>query len=462
MNMNMQKNFKRIIGSFLVISFVLIISGCGCKQKVETFKLDLEVWGVVDDSDAYQEIFNNYRKINPNIKSITYKKQRIETYQADLIEAMASGHGPDIFMIHNDWLGAFQDKILPVPSTILTEQRFRQNFVDVCVDDFVTKDGIFAVPLSVNTLGLYYNKDLFNVAGITMPPKTWEEFSADAARMTKINDVGEIIQSGAAMGTAYNINRSTDILNMLMFQNELVTKDSGNRVSFGTDGSAAKALDFYTKFADSNSDSYTWNPSMHYSIDAFSEGTLAMMFNYSWQVDVLKSKSPKLNFDVVAVPQVSDATKANFANYWAFAVSKNKFIDSSVKTRTAPVSNDLRVKESWKLLSYLTTKGEASATPTSSGGLGNTYDPKFDPAAVYLEKTKQPAARRDLIEKQKTDPDLGFFAEGTLVAKDRSKTNPVVMETVFAEMIDSVNKGITDVSRAVSDATRKLNELDKK
>lgn len=460
--MNMQKKIKTLISSFLAISLIFIVSGCGCKQKVETYKVSLEVWGVVDDSDDYSEIFNNYKKINPNIKDIIYKKQRIETYQADLIDAMASGHGPDIFMIHNDWLGSFKDKIVPVSEDILTEQRYRQNFVDVCVNDFITNDGIFAVPLTVNTLGLYYNKDLFNIAGITMPPKTWDEFAADAVAMTKVNEVGEIVQSGAAMGTAYNINRSTDILNMLMFQHGLPTKDSQGRESFSAGSGAIKALDYYTKFANGNSSFYTWNPTLHYSIDAFSEGTLAMMFNYSWQVDILKSKSPKLNFDVVAVPQVSDETKSNFANYWAFSVSKNKFVDSSVTTRVAPVSNDIRIKEAWKFLSYMTTKNVPSeASAANAGGLGNTIDLKFDPAENYLEKTRQPAARRDLIEKQKTDPDLGFFAEGTLVARDRSLTNPLLMETIFAEMIDSVNKGSADVSRALSDATRKLNDAAK-
>lgn len=42
------------------------------------------------------------------------------------------------------------------------------------------RDGkLYAVPLAVQTLQMYYNKDLFAAAGITAPPTTWAEFTKD-------------------------------------------------------------------------------------------------------------------------------------------------------------------------------------------------------------------------------------------------------------------------------------------
>ena len=457
----MQNRWKIFLGGFLAVSFLVLISGCGCKPVTQKYKVDLEVWGPIDDTDSYAEIFNNYRKLNPNVGNIVYKKQRIETYEKDLIDALASGNGPDIFLLHNDWLANFSNKIATAPKDILTEQKFRQNFVDVAAADFVSDGDIFAVPLSVNALALFYNKDLFNAAGIVMPPKTWDEFTADAVKLTKVNSTGEMTQAGAAIGTAYNINRSTDILNLIMLQNGLSMVDATGRVNFGREAGAKIALEFYTQFAKSNSGKYVWNPTQHNSIDAFSEGTLAMMLNYSWQIETIKNKSPKLNFAVSVAPQFPGTVPTSFANYWAYGVAKNKVASANATpTQTAPVSNDLRIAEAWKFLTYLTTKGEPqTAQASATTGVGRVFDPNFDPAESYLGKTNQPAARRDLIERQKSDPELGVFAESNLIAKNWQKDDPILMETVFAEMIDAVNRGMLSISDAVSGAEKKLTKI---
>ncbi len=457
-------NKTKIFLSFFLAIGLLAISGCGCKQVAQNYKVNLEVWGVLDDSDAYAEIFKNYRDINPNVGEIVYKKQRVETYQKDLIDALASGKGPDIFLIHNTWLPMFSNKIVAVPKEILTEQKFRKDFADVCANDFITDGAVYAVPLSVDSLALYYNKDLFNAAGITAPPKTWVEFSALAEKLTKINSNGEIIQSGAALGTAYNINRSTDILNLLMLQNGTPMRDERGQINFGREQGAIKALEFYTRFAKAGSSNYSWNPVMHYSIDAFSEGTLAMMLNYSWQMNVVKSKSPKLNFAVAEVPQIFPDAPVNYANYWAYAVANNKTIEADSKSRTAPVSNDTRVAEAWKLLTYLTTKAEAPtvAPASSTTAVRKPIDLNFDPAGKYLEKTKQPAARKDLIEKQKDDVDLSVFAKGNLTAKSWKQIDPVATEAIFAEMIDQVNKGAATVADALQAAGERLGRMEVK
>jgi len=84
------------------------------------------------------------------------------------------------------------------------------------------------------------------------------------------------------------------------------------------------ALTFYTQFADNSSPMYSWNIDSHYSLDAFSEGWAAMMLNYSWNIATIQAKSPNLNFSIAPLPQLEGNQTVNYANYWAFAVSKNK------------------------------------------------------------------------------------------------------------------------------------------
>jgi len=464
----MSKTKKGIVIASLAIS-TLLFSGCGSKPPV--YKVTLDVWGLFDNRDAYEEIFANYAKLNPNVQ-INYRKLTSDTYREDIIEALASGQGPDIFLINNTWLPSFGDKLAGAPPEIFGEQKFRGNFPDVVIADFLNEGKVFAVPLTVDSLNLFYNKNLFNEAGITSPPEDWNKFVDYSRRMTKIDNMGQIIQAGAALGTAYNINRSTDVLSVLMLQNGTnMTDSSRTSVSFdkianteqGNSFPGENALTFYTQFAKASAPSYSWNKNLHYSIDAFAEGKLGMMLNYSWQRDAILNKSPKLNFDVAPLPQISGSQPVSYANYWGYAVSKNKSTAASGSAaqknpQQVPVPNEIRIQEAWKLLSYLTAKPEATGANIAAAQ-SKKVDPNFDSAKAYLVKTGKPAARRDLIELQKSDSRIGVFAKENLIAKNWYQIDPAAEESIFAEMIDQVNRGQFEPAEALKSAAAKINQM---
>ncbi|MFZ5982617.1 MAG: extracellular solute-binding protein [Patescibacteria group bacterium] len=443
------KNKKKIAVLFLALLVMVSLSGCGCKKQTGVgYEIELEVWGLFDDRDAYAEVFENYTKEHPWVKKIEYKKLTPDTYQKDLVDALAAGQGPDIFLIHNSWLPNFKEKIVASPQDIVNEKTVRDQLVDTVTRDFVDNGQVYALPLSVNSLALFYNKDIFNRAGIATPPKTWEEFKEDVKMLTKVDQFGNITQSGAAMGTALNINRSTDILGLLIFQNQgEIVNQTSKRVELSGPKSRP-AMEFYTQFSRSNSPEYSWNSRMHYSMDAFAEGNLAMMFNYSWQIPVLSSKAPKLNFAVAEVPQVNGNQKVTYANYWGLAVSKNK-PKKSQASGSAVLSDEIRTKEAWQLIRYM------ALAPTPNPNVSGT----FDPGVNYLEKTQNPAARRDLIEKQKTLVNIGVFASGNLYAKAWRQADPIAFESILATAIEQVVSGEKTVADSLRTAESQINNL---
>jgi multiple sugar transport system substrate-binding protein len=456
----------KIFISFLAIASLIFLAGC--KNSGSNYNLDLEIWGIFDDGNAYAEIFSQYKEANKSIEEIKYKKFTVDTYKDDLLNALASGQGPDIFMIHSSWLPSFKDKIEAAPDFILGEQEFRNNFVDVVADDFLSEGKPYAVPLSVDSLALYYNRDLLNAEGIAAPPKTWEEFIEDVKRLKKIDPMGNITQAGASLGTAKNINRSTDILSLLMLQNGIQMTDQEGRATFerdvSVDGKSVRAGEnawkFYTDFARIGSPFYTWNNSMHYSIDSFFEGTSAMMLSYSYNIDTIKNKNAKLNFAISPVPQYSGKNPVGYANYWGFAVAKNKVAKEDSASKAPPVSNTVRIREAWEFIKIMTTQNSGKITLVNMINGGNrsiAFD--FDPAKFYTDETKKPAARRDLINKQKTDPLLGSFAYGNLIAKSWRQANPEQIETILTEAIDSINKGSSTVSEALRLANTRVGRL---
>ncbi len=345
---------------------------------------------------------------------------------------MASGRGPDIFMIHHTWVPKYEDKIWAAPSDLVLIKDIQDNFVDVVYKDFVVDGYVVALPLSVDTLALYYNKDIFNTVGIAQPPETWEEFLDVLEKLTIKDDRDNIIRAGASIGTARNVNRSTDILSLLMLQSGAqMTDQNKTRVIFDDavklDNESfypgQRALEFYTDFANPLKSSYTWNTRMHYSIDAFYEGTAAMIFNYSYHLPTIKAKSPYLNFGVARMPQIESSEKdINYANYWGMSVSRNS--ESS--------------EQAWEFINWLVQK---------------------ESSKKYLEETKKPTARRDLVDWQKDDKDVGIFAEQSLSAQSWYQVDSLSIENIFADMIESVVLGEETIGKAIDKSINQINLL---
>ena len=429
--------FKKLFIIILVLVF-LIGSGFGCRDPYEKEEITLTFWNLWDDSGQWKDLIEEYERDNPNIKIRYYKKNFLE-YEEELLGALAAGKGPDIFVVNNSWMPRYSDKINPISQELITdsqklitERKFKEQFVDVAYYDFVFDGKIYAVPFSVDTLALYYNKDFFNTVGIPEPPKTWEEFKDAVERLTEIDQYGNITRAGAAIGTAKNVNRSTDIVSLLMLQSGVQMTNSKNSAATFNQGieisgkdylPGLTALRFYTDFANVSKRVYTWNPRMHYSIDSFYEGKAAMMFNYSYHIPTIKAKAAKLNFGVAPIPQISGSeVDVNYANYWANAVSS-----------LSPYPT-----EAWDFILFVAQKENLEK---------------------YLTETEKPTARRDLVIKQIDDIYLGVFAEQALTAQSWRQVDDKRIESIFADMIESVVLGQVTAEEAIELAATHVNRL---
>lgn len=418
----------------LIIAGVLFFSSGSKPVTTGTPKGQVELtwWKTFEDSENVQDIISDYQTTHKNV-TITYVKKDVTTYEQDLVNALASGQGPDIFTIHNDWLAKHVDQISPVPSTLMSARTYGSNFVDVATSDFVKDGKIYAIPLSTDVLALYYNKDLLNSAGIAQPPLTWPELVTDVQKLTKIAGNGTFTRSGVALGTSVNVNRAVDIVNLLMLQNgtqfystdlNTATFDQSINNPGGQTGSfnpGATALAFYTQFSNPAKISYTWNSKSNFSLDAFTQGQVAMMIGYQYMEPMIRARAPNLNWDVSTIPQISsDAIKIDFANYWGETVSKGS------KNQAL----------AWDFLNFISQKQELSK---------------------YYNKHKQVSARKDMLPSQAADADIGVFAESALNARSVYKQDPNLFESVFNKMIDDVVLRNFSADDAVRNAVQQIN-----
>ncbi len=435
--MNLTRTQIIIIGiaGLIVLFFVLVLLGLIPGLKLDGGGGDIgsgtqtkiEFWGVseANNNSAILTIIDEYLKINNSV-SINYRQfENPDTFEKTLLNALATGQGPDIFMFHNAWLPKHYDKVAPVPETIFNLGYLGQLFPDIVNSDFVSQNKIYALPLYIDTLALIYNKDIFNSKSIAITPRTWTEFQSLIPQIRQLNNLNQITKPAAAIGGSNkSIDSASDLLNalMLQFESKFISQYEG--VNFGNEGLAA--FNFYLSFANPNSQYYTWNDSLTPSIDSFSQGDLAMILNYNSSIRLIKAKNPYLNIRVSPLPQFypdePDKIK-NFANYWGLAVSKQS------KNQIA----------AWNFIVSATTN--------------------YQIAEVYLATSGEPPALNSLIEKYKDDPNLGVFARQALTSYSWPQPDSAAIKTIFSDMITSVLNGQLNSKQALSQAENRINEL---
>jgi len=433
--MNRYRTLLIAVGIFIVI-LVAVIFVFGLKRTDDRFTGEIKFWGL-ESPDVWKDLIAAFEAEYKGLR-IIYEQKNLGSYETDLINAMAAGESPDIFEMHHTWLIKHRDKMSSAIPELIDANTFRSEFVDAAAKDLIVQDTIIGgVPLYMDTLALYYNKDIFNAHSVINPPKTWAEFNNVVKQTTILGTDGAILQSGAALGTQNNIKHADDILEMFMLQNGAQLADSSEKKATfanerstqeGTTFSAGQnALSYYTNFADPSRDVYTWSRRQGDALDFFTQGKSAMYVGYA--ADLSSVKASGINFDVVALPQITNRNlnpsyiDKNLARYWAGAVS------------------------------YASPKKEASWTflvfATSRNGQFN-----------YLTKTQLPSARRDLIEVQgEQDPQLGVFAKQSLIADRWPQPDYEQVAIIFKDMIDAVNLGQASVQEAVVEGQKKVTEL---
>lgn len=443
----------------------LVFAGAGCggasTAKVLANKpVVLNVWGVFDGEDTMRPMMTNYQKLHPNV-SFAYRVLRSDEYKNELVRAFAEGRGPDIFSLHSSWIGEEQPLIAPLPKTLAipftetkgtikketttvlktrattTLRQLRDQYLDTVGEDVVrpykpTEESvpearIWGLPLSVDSMALFYNRDLLNGANIAKPPATWTEFQEKAVpKLTSVGANYTVLQSGAAIGTSKNVERAVDLLSVLMMQNGTVMVDDRGAAAFGEQNAArenpgAQAVKFYTDFANPLTLAYTWNAKEPASFDAFANGQTAFFFGYSYHVGLLKARNPKLKFGIAPLPQIGNDHSVNVANYWVETVAK-----ASANQTWA-----------WDFVEF-------AASP--------------EQVKTYLKIARKPPARKDLIADVLEDEELSVFANQLLTAKTwyRGK-NAAAAEQALLNLIDQANAGAV-IEDATAAAQNKVNQ----
>ncbi len=388
------------------------------------------IWGTVD-SGTMGTVLDQLRAGDKSFQDVAYVQKSSATYESDLVSAMAAGTGPDLFLIDQTEVAQFSNKIIPIPYGTVSQATFVNSFIDEG-QLFLTGSGALALPLMVDPLVMYTNKDLLSGAGVAQVPQYWNELLTVGPKITKFDATRQVLVSGAALGQWSNINNAKEIMSALFLQagDPITTRGAGGglasvfgqRTGDAAAGAAESALRFYTEFANPSKSTYSWNKSLPQSSDFFLAGKVAMYFGFASEYKSLINRNPNLHIGVSVLPQLTGNVQATFGTLTGVAIS-----------RTARNANGA-----------LTVVQKL----TSQAGI-----------STLAGQVPLPPVRRDVVLDTSNSVAASVFVQSALIARGWLDPNSNSTDPLFKGMVESVISGSADPAAAVGDTAAQLQQM---
>ncbi len=428
---NHMKNFQIIVIVIFITSAVvgvLVFSGAipiG-KNESQGGGGNVVIWGTASGG-AITPILQVFNEVNPNYV-VSYVEKSPTTFDRDLLEALAVGQGPDIFLVPDNLLFRYSNKIFTIPYQNYPASTFKNTYASAS-EIFMSSRGISAFPLSIDPLVMYYNRSMLDANDIIYPPKYWDEFASLVPIFTKKDESNKIITSAVALGQFSNIDHAKDIIAALFMQagNPMVYEKEGNYVSalstYNQKYSLRKVLEFYTDFANSLRNVYSWNKSLPISGEFFSANNLAFYFGFASELKSFINKNPNQNFQVAQFPQIKDST----------------FKLTGARVTGLAISSSSRNFNGAYAVASLMANGDFALQYASALGIA--------------------PARRDLLSFKPIDSFFPTFYSSALISRAWLDPSSPDTDIVFRLMVEKVISGDLTPDGAVIDASTRLQLL---
>jgi ABC-type glycerol-3-phosphate transport system substrate-binding protein len=351
-----------VFGIMLILALVLLRTYEPAPEEGQLTNVGVvNIWGTLPAEGA-NALLAELAQTQDAYRNVSYRYVSPESFDDTFVNALADGTGPDLVLISQESLVKHRTRFEAVPYESFPVRDFRSLYVDGA-SIFAQSDGIYAYPIAVDPLMMYWNRDLFSFNNFVTAPVSWEEIVSDTVPALTVRDFNRTInQSGLAMGEYSNIKNAFGILSLLTLQggSAMVTEESGRykiRLDEQQDQLSGRpfttAVTFYTNFNAVSNTLYSWNRSLPLDRDMFLSEELALYFGYGSEARELEKRNPNLSFDIALVPQGAEATvKRTYARFYGLAVprtTKNKLGAYTVRQELTSQANAKKLADAYSL-----------------------------------------------------------------------------------------------------------------
>jgi len=405
-------------------------AGAEASKPAKEEKVTLQFWrnsGNDAENSAYDKLVASFMEKYPNIK-VQMSPIPYADYDTKLRTSIASGNPPDIMAIDAPNMASYAQAGALKPLTdYFKADGDLQDIPETTMSAYTYQNQIYMAPLTESSIALFYNKKMFEAAGIPLPsknpeePMTWDQVLDAAKKLTNpakgvygIDPAQGFQNAGATAYFKYPI--------IWQFGGEVMSADGTTSKGYLDSPETKKALQFFSDLY--NKDKVS---ALEYPPDPFPNGKLAMTVDGSWSLSYYADKFPDFklgeDWDIAPLPKGTKQAVANGS--WALAVSsKSKHPD-----------------EAWKFVNWVTG---------------------HDGQKTYTSITKDIPVRYSVAKEY---PELSEYPKNVFVVQNQKFGRSRPVTPIFPQMSEAVNKLFEDVTigkrnidAAAADAIKKIDK----
>jgi multiple sugar transport system substrate-binding protein len=329
----MKKTITRTaLGLAAALGVAVLVAGCSTSTTAASSgdydaaakdlkaKITYGVWDQtqVDAIDANIAEFNKeYPDIEVNVNVTPW-----DSYWPKLQTQASSNTLPDLFWMNGPNFQTYgsADKLEPITGEVEADAIDPANYPEALNDLYTIDDVQYGVPKDYDTIGLWYNKAIFEQAGVEVPTDdwTWDDFDSAASA------ISTALAADGIYGAAGGMDGQTTYYNTIFQAGGEVISEDGTESGFDSEASE-KGLQFWTDLIDSGASPSIQQLSDTPAIQWFTSGKLGMLWSGSWSRTAVADSEFADVIDVAPLPQGEEqATVIHGVSNVVAASSKNK------------------------------------------------------------------------------------------------------------------------------------------
>ena len=396
--------------------FVGLFGGAKPTQAADKTTITYGIWDSRQEP-GLRKIADDFEKANPDIK-VDIQVTGWDDYWTMLEAAATGGSLPDVFWMHSNVIYKYgaNNQLMPLDDLIKEAGVDLGKFPKGLVDIYNVEGKQYGIPKDFDTIGLWYNKKMFDEAGLKYPDATWtwDTLKEAAKKLTK--------EDKSQYGASFFFTNQEGFYNFI-YQNggTVLTAD---RKSGYADPKTIEALEYYFSFVKEG-----LSPASYKDEDgkAFLEnGKAAMGLLGSWQMGSMMQKDyVKANFDVAPLP-AKDGKRTSIFNGLANVMA----------------ANTQHKDAAWKFIQYLSSK-EAQDKASQLGVAISAYE----------------GSEKEWLSSNK-DLNLKAYTDAVEGAQIRPYTDDTVKwEEKVYEILKGAYTGEKDTAEAAKEAAKVMDQL---
>jgi multiple sugar transport system substrate-binding protein len=379
-------------------------------EKVDSGVKTITFWHYMsaNEGKATQKIIDEF---NASQNSIFVKAQflpRNELMKQYTIGAV-SHELPDCGMVDNPDLNSYAAMGVFEDITNLYKNWSEAEFLSGPLNSCIYNGKIYGLPWTSNCLGLFYNKELFKKAEVTVP-STWSELESACAKLT----------TGSVKGLAISAIGNEE--GTFQYMPWLLT--AGGQLKNLESRESKSSLQYLKRLLDKgyiSKECINWTQA-----DAekrFAAGQAAMMINGPWQFPELKADAPDLDYGVAKIP------RADTGKYASILGGENVVICKGAD-----------VKSAWTFLTYVTNKVNSEKICKAAGYFSPRSD--IDVNEMFKDDPKNATLAGLMPEAQSRGPSSHWpeISEALYTAEQEVFTDQKTPDDAMAEAKTKIDK----------------------